>query len=191
MSISLEPSAQTSFNPLAPTPPEANLRSWGMGKRELGDTPRPSVRLRWTPSSVIPAEAGIQGSRGGTPIKGMIHHDSYGTPCDAPAGGLLLHLRTTGGTGEAKLARDAQTLQTHGRDQSLATYLVIPAEAGIQKAHHVVSAGLISSRMPQCSCPSPRWERGACTKKRGHASTWPLEAASQIAISRVIPSAVP
>jgi hypothetical protein len=47
-------------------------------------------------------------------------------------GGLLLHLRTTGGTGEAKLARDAQTLQTHGRDQSLATYLVIPAEAGIQ-----------------------------------------------------------
>ena len=37
--------------------------SWGIGKRELGDTPRPS------------------------------------------AGGLLLHLRTTGGTGEAKLAR--------------------------------------------------------------------------------------
>ena len=57
------------------------------------------------PSSVIPAEAGIQGSRGGAPIKGMIHHDSYGTPCDAPEGGLLLHLRTTGGTGEAELAR--------------------------------------------------------------------------------------
>ena len=229
MSISLEPYAQTSFNPLGPplllrrifdlggwekgnwgTPPNprqevsscTSVRRVARAKRSLPVTRKhpetPGRDKSLAPSSVIPAELVLVKTGSGNPGKPWRRpdqgHDSsrlYGTPCDAPAGGLLLHLRTTGGTGEAKLARDAQTLQTHGRDQSLATYLVIPAKAGIQKAHHVVSAGLISSRMSQRSYPSPRWERGACTKKRGHASTWPLEAASQIAISRVIPSAVP
>ena len=51
----VEAVSESLFNPLAPTPPEADLRSWGKEERKLGDTPHPEASLR--PSPRHPPEA--------------------------------------------------------------------------------------------------------------------------------------
>ena len=127
MSISLEPYAQTSFNPLGPplllrrifdlggwekgnwgTPPNprqevsscTSVRRVARAKRSLPVTRKhpetPGRDKSLAPSSVIPAELVLVKTGSGNPGKPWRRpdqgHDSsrlYGTPCNAPAGGLL------------------------------------------------------------------------------------------------------
>jgi hypothetical protein len=61
----IETVSRCCFNPRAPTPPEADLRSWG-DIRELGDTPKPSAASCCT-SSVIPAKLVLVKTGSGNP----------------------------------------------------------------------------------------------------------------------------